>query len=63
MTQQNPKEQADQQELRDRAEARGNLSRYAAQWDVDSAAQEIRLDRTAQAYEAGLLRPRTRRNG
>jgi hypothetical protein len=63
MEQPTPKEQADQQELRDRAEARGSLRRYAAQWDAQSAAEEIRLDRTAQAYEAGLLKPKARRNG
>ena len=34
-----------------------DLNAYAAAWDVDSAAAEVRLDRYADAYEAGLIVP------
>lgn len=33
------------------------LRTYARAWDAESAAEEIELDRTAQAYEAGMLVP------
>lgn len=34
-----------------------DLEAYAAEWDRDSAAAEIQLNRIADAYEAGLLVP------